>query len=241
MTRNVARLVVVPLAVTAILGFTACNYTDGPCYRREDIETAGPNGAGGGPIVPGWGGYGDVPPKPQSTTEPEPVDCTLEEQPDKGNDQGSGTSCGDLGVTKGETYVSCGGPCEAKCLTVGAGTFSPSLFKFMTTIADDGQGKGGGWQEASTTLRFVRWTGVFPESWDCPIKVGMPLRTAVNGAILAEYAATVSAEIANAAGHQLMHGSTELPQGILCAKLPGTMTELFKARYPSIGARVTKP
>jgi hypothetical protein len=56
MARNAVRWVAAGLAVTAILGFAACNYTEGQCYRREDIEGPGSDGVGGGPIVPGWGG-----------------------------------------------------------------------------------------------------------------------------------------------------------------------------------------
>lgn len=130
--------------------------------------------------------------------------------------------------------------CGAKCPTGGVNGFSPSLFKFVTVIADDGKGKGGGWQEASVTLKFVRLSGLLPDAWTCPIKVGMPLRTKENGQISAEYAASISAAVADAASSLLMHGSTELPRGIFCSKLPETMTTLFGAKYSSIGARVTK-
>lgn len=61
----------------AIFGLTACNYTDGPCYWREDIEGAGSDGAGGGPVGPGWGGYGDAPPEPQDATDPPSFDCNM--------------------------------------------------------------------------------------------------------------------------------------------------------------------
>ena len=83
MVRNGDRLVVALLALTGIHSLIACNYTDGPCYRREDVEGGGANGAGGGPIVPGTGGFEDTPPpRPQSTTDPRPVACEETEQPD---------------------------------------------------------------------------------------------------------------------------------------------------------------
>lgn len=84
MARNVARLVAAVLVVAAFLGFAACNYTEGQCYRREDIEGSGTDGVGGGPIVPGWGGFGDAPPEPQDATDPPPLDCNKTEQPDTG-------------------------------------------------------------------------------------------------------------------------------------------------------------
>lgn len=47
----------------------------GECWPiSEDGQGAG---VGGGPIVPGSGGYGNVPPKPQSTTSPPPADCLI--------------------------------------------------------------------------------------------------------------------------------------------------------------------
>ena len=54
---------------------TACNYTEGQCWI--DGESAGSVGAGGGPLVPGWGGFGDVPPEPQGAGDPLPPDCNI--------------------------------------------------------------------------------------------------------------------------------------------------------------------
>lgn len=82
MVRNAVRLVAAGLAVAAMLDIAACNYTEGECYPREDIEGTGSDGAGGGPILPGWGGYGDAPPEPQDATEPPPLNCNKTEQPD---------------------------------------------------------------------------------------------------------------------------------------------------------------
>lgn len=51
------------LIVVCGLFIVACNYTDGACYERgQGGQVAG---VGGGPIVPGQGGFGDVPPEPQ--------------------------------------------------------------------------------------------------------------------------------------------------------------------------------
>lgn len=59
----------------ALLASASCNYDEGACWI--DGEGDGNVGAGGGPIAPGWGGYGDVPPQPQDTADPPPTDCAL--------------------------------------------------------------------------------------------------------------------------------------------------------------------
>lgn len=234
------------IALSAILGFTACNYTDGPCYRREDIEGPGSDGVGGGPIVPGWGGYGDVPPDPQEGTDP-PLNCNRTdepdstEQPDQGTDSGS---CSDIpdGVTaSGDTYAHCSGPCEAKCLSIGAGSFAPAIFKFTTVLPDDGSGEAGGWQAATAGLNIVRWESLIPEFWTCTVKVGMPLRTVVHGKISAETAASVAAGVATQAAGTVRKIQPPLPQGIFCVKLKDEMTRIFKNELKSYGARMENP
>jgi hypothetical protein len=134
MARNVVHFMAAVLASTAIWGFTACNYTEGPCYRREDIEGPGSDGAGGGPIVPGWGGYGDVPPEQQSTTEPEQVDCNAE---DEGDNHGDGGPPDDGSAETGlkvfclepEHGVVCSERCIAKGVPCGAIAAHPNLKK----------------------------------------------------------------------------------------------------------------
>ncbi|MEZ4295592.1 MAG: hypothetical protein R3B70_11500 [Polyangiaceae bacterium] len=101
------------VGILSVLGFTACNYTDGLCYLQEDLD--GYEGAGGGVIVPGGeGGFGDVPPTPQAA-DPEGFECNE------------------------------------------VGGYSASLFKFKTTVPDDGKDAAGGAQQASATLKFVVW------------------------------------------------------------------------------------
>lgn len=71
MKRTWMAVVVVPLA----LGWSACTTSDGECWLKNE-DGAGP-GVGGGPIVPGQGGYGDVAPEPQGA--PNPADpCSAE-------------------------------------------------------------------------------------------------------------------------------------------------------------------
>jgi hypothetical protein len=65
------------MQIGAILALTlaACNYTEGQCWI--DGEGDGNVGAGGRPVTPGWGGYGDIPPKPQDVADPPPPDCNV--------------------------------------------------------------------------------------------------------------------------------------------------------------------
>ena len=57
--------------IAALVVVTACNYTEGSCWI--DGQDSGSVGAGGGPIGPGWGGFGEAPPEPQD--ESNAVDC----------------------------------------------------------------------------------------------------------------------------------------------------------------------
>lgn len=246
MARKAVLLAVSALAVTALFDVAACNYTDGPCYRREDIQNPSPNGAGGGPIVPGTGGYGDAPPpRPQSTDDPQPIDCDVE-KPVKGDDKGdTSSSCGDIGsatVTEGQTYAYCSGQCEAKCQSIGAGAFSPSAFKFTTTVEDSGEGKAGGWQVTTAALTIVRWTGLLPERWTCTISVGMPLRTELKGTISVSTAATVTAAVATQASGTVMDQYPDIPQGIFCSRFKAEMSNVFaSATYKGYGAKMMDP
>jgi hypothetical protein len=63
-------LVCILLFVAGILG---CQVMAGECWPvSEDGEG---QGAGGGPLVPGSGGFGDVPPEPQATGDSPPPGC----------------------------------------------------------------------------------------------------------------------------------------------------------------------
>lgn len=59
----------------AVLSLSACNYTEGECWI--DSQDGDVVGAGGGPIGPGWGGFGDAPPTPQGTTGIPAPDCNV--------------------------------------------------------------------------------------------------------------------------------------------------------------------
>jgi hypothetical protein len=122
------------------------------------------------------------------------------------------------------------------------GTFAPSIFKFVTTLADDGTGTAGGWQVANVTLAFDRWTGLLPEAWTCDVAIGFPLRTQAYGLISPDYAAAVSTDVANQATSYLMHNPNELTPGAFCASLPGQMNAALTSDpvYKKLGGRVTK-
>lgn len=184
------------VALLAILGDTACNYTDGPCYRREDIEGPGSDGVGGGTIVPGSGGFGDVSPEPQSDSDPESFECNA------------------------------------------IGGYSASLFKFKTTVPDDGEGLGGGAQQASTSLNFVDGRQDPPQSWSCSLTVELPIRTSTRGVISASKAAEMSAEAATVASGLVMHSRDSWLPASFCIKFKEGMQKTMAALYPGCGARV---
>lgn len=118
--------------------------------------------------------------------------------------------------------------------------FTSKSFLFVEDVKDDGEGKGGGWQKASASLKFVRrhW-GIPVHSWQCPLVVGMPLRTEREGHIPPDRAARVSAQIATAVAGSLSQ-DWEGPDALFCIKLRAGMQQMFALRYPGIGAKVSQ-
>src|SRR4051812_6097274 len=121
------------------------------------------------------------------------------------------------------------------------GRFSPSVFKFVTTVKDEGEGEAGGWQEASADLNFVDTQTWIPHAWSCRMTVGMPLRTVALGLISPESAAEMSANIATDASGVVMHSRPEWLAAEFCQALKIQMLSLFAKRYSQLGARVTSP
>lgn len=226
----------------------ACQEVDGECWRPTEA-TAGASagsGAGGGPIFPpGTGGYGVEPQDADVNHQELPPGCVAprdaenehsDNNPDQGTNQGSTCPSHTLAVDA-STFAHCEGACQHKC--VGAGTFSPSVFKFVTVVPDDGTGVAGGWQQAASTLKFIRWISVVPESWTCSIKVGMPLRTGMFGVISAQQAATITAGVATVASKTVMDLKPPLPPGIYCIKLKAEMASMFASpAYTGLGAKM---
>lgn len=187
------------LIFVAALSLFACGDRYPPCA---------PEGNGPGTI------YGPTPsPLPGPGGPNEPPDWADAPPTYSKNEDGEVCTCGpyQIGCTTdpdgvpGDEYGEISTPpdvCGGNCSSGGAGNnadssapdmqsggFSPTAFKFVSTIPDDGEGPAGGWQEAFVTLKFFRWVSIFPETWTCSFKVGMPLRTAIRGTISPAWAA----------------------------------------------------
>lgn len=182
------------IAASLILCSGGCTVIDGECWPRS--EDGQGSGAGGGPIVPGQGGFGDVEPEPQDANGSPPADCA------------------------------------------SVGQFSPSLFKFVTLVADSGEGKAGGWQKASASIGFVDDRQSPTASWSCPLAIGMPLRAELMGKISAAKAADMSSTVLTYAGSSTMHSRPAWVAALFCIKLRENMQKLFKEAYPNLGATV---
>lgn len=117
-------------------------------------------------------------------------------------------------------------------------SFRPGDFPFSTIVQDDGKGESGGWQQAKAILVF----GVDkpPHSWECPITIGMPVRTKVAGPIPPSHAAKLSVQIATLVSIA-MEPDWNLPTGLFCKRFADGMLGVFKLKYSRLGARVTSP
>ena len=176
--------------------------------------------------------------------------CTAPSSPDKGDppkeDNGqSAATCppgpADVvisGLAAGDDAVSfCSAACAGKCGSTPHG-FSPSVFVFSTTVVDDGLGPAGGWQVATTTLHFYRWTSALPESWECSITVEMPVRAVAYGVIAPQKAGTMTAQVATAASFTVMNSAPDITPGIYCIKLKSQMITEFNVQFPKLGEKV---
>ncbi len=222
------------VATVALLWSTAaCNFTQGDCYPVGQGGASGDRGSGvidstgSGPSGDGLSGAQCNSPSDVNSAPAGPASsCTIT----------------NWGPQDGTVYDYCDSACVALCgSALGIGTFGPSLFKFVTTVPDDGTDVAGGWQVANPTLTFERWTGLLDETWTCKIAVGFPLRTQKRGVLSPTLPPVASADTANAAGLYLMTHPEGIPQGIFCALFPGQMEqELAASAYSDIGAKVTK-
>ncbi|MEO7330656.1 MAG: hypothetical protein ABI193_18925 [Minicystis sp.] len=119
------------------------------------------------------------------------------------------------------------------------GSYSASLFKFATQVADDGKGRGGGWQIASATVKFVDGRQDPPAAWTCNLGVGVVIRSEYYKTISPEYAAEATAEVLTDASSLTMHTKDAWIAALFCSKLKDKMNAVFGEQYPSLGARVT--
>lgn len=119
-----------------------------------------------------------------------------------------------------------------------------SVFHFTETVKDDGEGEGGGWQEAIARLKFADWRRPFaPVFWQCPIKVGMPLRNKWIGRISASSAATITARAATDATESVMHSrqSWARQEPAYCREFYAEMRKILNPVTHPLGARVEAP
>jgi hypothetical protein len=214
---NAIRHLLLSAAIT-LMGITACNYTVGECWPvGQGGATSEGVTAGGGIIIPtgpsGAGGFGDQPP-------PDPkqgIKCNSDEEEDA--EEGSPESTSNTGPTG-----------------LPIGSFSPSLFKFVTIIPDDGTDESGGWQAAKVSLHIKRSLGIVNESFTCPqMTIGTPLRNKKQGKISPTFAAETSAEIATYVTGVI----DQVPQGIFCIKLKDGMEKMMPQAIS--GATVSQP
>lgn len=235
------------VAGITITGITACNYTVGECWPVG--QGGGSSGetvtAGGGVIIPtgpsGGGGFGDEPPgPPQGATDPG-LKCNKDDDSDTdGATESTNDTTAENNCSAGEagSLAICRDGCAGTC-GVNGGPFAPGIFKFVTIVPDDGTGTAGGWQEAATKLRIIRYYPLIVEVWYCPVKIGIPLRTTLNGKISPEYAALVSTQAANQAANKIKKQSPDLPQGIFCLSMIAEMKNFFSSpQYKTLGASV---
>ncbi|XXX73307.1 hypothetical protein WMF30_37235 [Sorangium sp. So ce134] len=242
------------IVAIAIWALAACNWTVGDCYPREEWTSGAGAGPGSEPIPvfssSASGDFGDAPSGERQDASEQKIQCNKtdsseeeeEERPRNSSESPATSTCSGPGDTTGDgqTYVFCSDTCSSKCPPAGVNGFSPTIFKFVTTIADNGTGPSGGWQEASVRLKIKRWVEVYPEFWECPqMTFGMPLRNRAQGQISADEAARVSAEVATNASRKVMRANPTIPQGIYCARLKDEMDISLRKRVD--GSRVTQP
>ena len=126
---------------------------------------------------------------------------------------------------------------------MGRLAFGSQDFPFFTLIKDDGKGKGGGWQITQFAVHCVAGQGLEPgEEWDCPIEVGMPIRSSQIGRITPSRAAMWTAEIVNAALPEQRASRDDWTGlgAVFCKELEKRMEAMFKAQYPGCGAKVMR-
>jgi hypothetical protein len=122
--------------------------------------------------------------------------------------------------------------------------FSSNEFHFFVRIKDDGEGKGGGWKFADFAVHCVAGQGMIdpPEEWDCPLEVGMPIRSSQVGVISPRHAAVITAEVLNAALPE-QRASRDDWRGmgaVFCIELRDRMNMMFKGQYRGYGAQAIR-
>ncbi|WP_437314978.1 hypothetical protein [Sorangium sp. So ce385] len=233
-------LLVVAIAVWVL---TACNWTVGDCYPREEWEKGGGAGDPVGPPVPvitsvASGDFGAEPPQGPQDGKNEKIQCNKTDEDEEESPSDSSERPTDSPTSPPDPCQQSGAPsmgCTGKIL------IDPRAFNFVTIVAYDGTGVAGGWQEAKANLAF----GHDREGDStCMVHIGMPLRSEAWGKISSDRAAGISADVANLSADDVYKkdGGADLPPGIFCKKFKYRMIERFESDfYRGIGARVQNP
>jgi hypothetical protein len=81
-----------------------------------------------------------------------------------------------------------------------------------------------------------------PEEWDCPLEVGMPVRSSQVGTISPRHAAVITAEVLNVALPEQSASRDDWRglSGLFCDQLKDRMETMFHAAYRGYGVRVIK-
>jgi hypothetical protein len=244
-------LLIVALSVWTL---AACNWTIGDCYPVEERTS----GAGAGPVSePGpiftsttSGDFGAEPPEGTSDGGERKIACNESDLEDEdarptNSPESPRDPCPSVGDIAGDgaIFLSCSDACSSKCppgmATVRHVDFDPSDFPFVTTIPDRGEDEGGGWQVAKANLKSEHM--VIPGETtkrNCPITIGMPLRTEETGRIDSTRAASLSEEITEYVANRMDYN---IPSGIFCKRFAINVRAAFKRKYKSLGARATNP
>jgi hypothetical protein len=122
--------------------------------------------------------------------------------------------------------------------------FGSKDFPFVVQIKDDGKDPGGGWQRSITTLTFSIYHGAKAVyTWDCPIEIGMPIRSKGQGTISPSRASLWTAQAANAAV-DLVRDSRDDPDEwigvsvLFCRDLYTRMQGQLNSNHKWLGATV---
>ncbi|WP_437290104.1 hypothetical protein [Sorangium sp. So ce406] len=238
-----AKATLLTIVGTAICMLTACNWTVGDCYPREEWVKG--EGAGGpvGPPVPIFsssasGDFGAAPPEGPQDGDKEKIQCNKTEDDDEEESPSDSSEVPTASPTSPPDPCQQSGAPSMGC--TGVKPIDPRAFNFVTIVAHDGT-VAGGWQEAKAHLVFAH----NQEGDDaCMVHIGMPLRTEVWGKISADRAASISADVANWSANEVYKkdGGEDLPPGIFCRTLKARMTEQFGSDYyKPLGARIQNP
>jgi hypothetical protein len=238
--------ILLPILAIAICMLTACNWTVGDCYPREEWE--GGAGAGGpvGPPVPIFsssasGDFGDAPPSGPQDGSKEKIQCNKTED----EDEEESPSDSSERPTDSPTSPPPPDPCQQSGAPsmgcTGKIPIDPRAFNFVTIVAYDGTGVAGGWQEAKAYLAFGHDN---EGDSTCMVHIGMPLRSEEWGMISSDRASSISADVANLSADDVYKKDrgADLPPGVFCKTFKSRMISRFKSDfYIGIGARVQNP